>query len=262
MESIYELIKRTLDMESIYELIKRTLDMESIYELIKRTLDMESIYELIKRTLDMESIYELIKRTLDMESIYELIKRTLDMESIYELIKRALDIWVPHSLTEDQKLVRVKWCNFMLKNFDEGKSKPVTKLGFEILIQKQNGNLLFGALQKHLLLRKFAEPEVLEKNGRLFFFRKSGLIDIVKLEDRKTVNSESYTTKCLPAVFEKIKQSRPRAQLRRVLLHHDNARPHTSAQTLDVLANSGIQLVTHPPYSPDLAPCDFFISKS
>ncbi|UYV84328.1 hypothetical protein LAZ67_X001856 [Cordylochernes scorpioides] len=50
------------------------------------------------------------------------------------------------------------------------------------------------------------------------------------------------------------KQSRPRAQLRGVLLHRDNAGPHTSAQTLDFLANSGVQLVTLPPYSPDLAP--------
>ncbi|UYV75822.1 hypothetical protein LAZ67_13001443 [Cordylochernes scorpioides] len=46
--------------------------------------------------------------------------------------------------------------------------------------------------------------------------------------------------------------------LRGVLLHHGNARPHTSAKTLDFLANSDVQLVTHPPYSPDLAPCDFF----
>ncbi|UYV70726.1 hypothetical protein LAZ67_8000382 [Cordylochernes scorpioides] len=38
-----------------------------------------------------------------------------------------------------------------------------TKLGFTILIQRQNGNLLFGALQNHLLLlRKFTELEVLE----------------------------------------------------------------------------------------------------
>ncbi|UYV70703.1 hypothetical protein LAZ67_8000326 [Cordylochernes scorpioides] len=35
--------------------------------------------------------------------------------------------------------------------------KLVTKLGFIILIQKQNGNILFGALQNPLLLRKFAE---------------------------------------------------------------------------------------------------------
>ncbi|UYV85187.1 hypothetical protein LAZ67_X004870 [Cordylochernes scorpioides] len=62
----------------------------------------------------------------------------------------------------------------------------------------------------------------------------------LELEERKTVNSDWYTTKCLPAVFEKIKQSRPRAQLRGVLLHHENARPHTLAQTFDILANSGV----------------------
>ncbi|UYV75552.1 hypothetical protein LAZ67_13000588 [Cordylochernes scorpioides] len=62
----------------------------------------------------------------------------------------------------------------------------------------------------------------------------------------------------LEKYLKKIKQSIPRAQLRRVLLHKNNARLHTSAQTSDFLANSGVQLVTHPPYSPDLAPCDFF----
>ncbi|UYV70905.1 hypothetical protein LAZ67_8001071 [Cordylochernes scorpioides] len=33
--------------------------------------------------------------------------------------------WVPHILNEDQKLIRVEWCNFMLKKFDESKSKAV-----------------------------------------------------------------------------------------------------------------------------------------
>ncbi|UYV80045.1 hypothetical protein LAZ67_18001492 [Cordylochernes scorpioides] len=78
------------------------------------------------------------------------------------------------------------------------------------------------------------------------------------IERRKTVNSDWYTTKCLPAVFEKIKQSRQISHLRGVLLHHGNAIPHTSAQTFDFLANSGVQLVTHPTYSPDLAAWDFF----
>ncbi|UYV71012.1 hypothetical protein LAZ67_8001401 [Cordylochernes scorpioides] len=53
----------------------------------------------------------------------------------------------------------------------------------------------------------------------------------------------------------------PRAQLRGILLHLDNARPHTSAQTLDLLANPCVQLVTHPPYSPEIALCVFYIYK-
>ncbi|UYV75638.1 hypothetical protein LAZ67_13000813 [Cordylochernes scorpioides] len=76
--------------------------------------------------------------------------------------------WVPHSLTEDQKLGHVKWSNFMLKNFVDGNSKADFNIitGDETWIYnfdpETNGNLLFDALQNHLLLRKFAEFEVLE----------------------------------------------------------------------------------------------------
>ncbi len=41
-------------------------------------------------------------------------------------------------------------------------------------------------------------------------------------------------------------------------LHHDNAPCHTSAMTLGLIGTSHIDMVPHPPYSPDLAPCDFF----
>ncbi|UYV60164.1 hypothetical protein LAZ67_1000171 [Cordylochernes scorpioides] len=107
--------------------------------------------------------------------------------------------------------------------------KAVTKLEFTILIQKQKGDLLFSSLQNHLLLRKFAELKCWKTNGRF------GFIDIVKLDDQKTVNSDWYTHNKMPSTSIKNqtnKQSRPSAQFRGVLLHQDNARPHTSAQTL------------------------------
>ena len=44
------------------------------------------------------------------------------------------------------------------------------------------------------------------------------------------------------------------------LLHHDNASANTAAVTLDFLAASDVQLATHPPYSPDLAPVTGFCS--
>ncbi|UYV66636.1 hypothetical protein LAZ67_4002426 [Cordylochernes scorpioides] len=106
----------------------------------------------------------------------------------------------------------------------------VSKLGFTILIQKQNGKLVFGALQNHLLLRKMGELKVLKNKWSVVFFRK----------------------------YLKNQANRPRAQLRGVFLHYDNARPHTSVQTLDFKANSGVQLVTHSPFSPNLVPCVFF----
>ena len=48
----------------------------------------------------------------------------------------------------------------------------------------------------------------------------------------------------------------PRTGVRGLLFHHDNASVHTSAVSLDFLVANDIQLVTRPPYSPDLASCD------
>jgi transposase len=41
------------------------------------------------------------------------------------------------------------------------------------------------------------------------------------------------------------------------LLLRDNARPHTARATIDVLETLKFELLSHPPYSPDLAPSDF-----
>jgi len=44
------------------------------------------------------------------------------------------------------------------------------------------------------------------------------------------------------------------------ILHHDNAPAHTSHLVQQVLAKHGTAQLQQPPYSPDLAPCDFFLS--
>jgi len=42
-------------------------------------------------------------------------------------------------------------------------------------------------------------------------------------------------------------------------LHHDNAPAHSALSIRKFLASKNIPVVTHPLYSPDLAPCDFFL---
>ncbi|XP_011866780.1 PREDICTED: uncharacterized protein LOC105561422 [Vollenhovia emeryi] len=44
-----------------------------------------------------------------------------------------------------------------------------------------------------------------------------------------------------------------------VKFHHDNAPSHTAFIVTNFLTWSNIPLVPQPPYSPDLAPCDFFL---
>jgi len=62
-------------------------------------------------------------------------------------------------------------------------------------------------------------------------------------------------------VLEKVRaayQSKRRGfPIRDVLLLHDNARPHSAALTKEKLAQMYWTALEHPPYSPDLSPCDY-----
>jgi hypothetical protein len=41
--------------------------------------------------------------------------------------------------------------------------------------------------------------------------------------------------------------------------HHDNAPAHTALSIREFLVEKNIPVLPHPPYSPDLAPCDFYL---
>lgn len=43
------------------------------------------------------------------------------------------------------------------------------------------------------------------------------------------------------------------------MLHHDNVAPHRTSNVAAYLKQERVKLLPHPPYSPDLAPCDFFL---
>ncbi|CAH2001023.1 unnamed protein product [Acanthoscelides obtectus] len=43
-----------------------------------------------------------------------------------------------------------------------------------------------------------------------------------------------------------------------IILHQDNASSHTAQETRQYLTEENVELLDHPPYSPDLSPNDFF----
>jgi len=43
------------------------------------------------------------------------------------------------------------------------------------------------------------------------------------------------------------------------VLHHDNAPAHTALSIQEFLVKKNIPILPHPPYSPDLDPCDFYL---
>ena len=54
-------------------------------------------------------------------------------------------------------------------------------------------------------------------------------------------------------------EERPHLKKKKVLFHQDNALCHKSMKMITKLHELGFELLPHPPYSPDLAPSDYFL---
>jgi len=84
----------------------------------------------------------------------------------------------------------------------------------------------------------------------------------VYLEEQLTINSQYYSDILLNKVKPAMREKRRGSQRRSVILHQDNARPHTAQLTREIINKMGWEVLPHPPYSPDLAPCDFHLFGS
>ncbi|UYV63819.1 K02A2.6-like, partial [Cordylochernes scorpioides] len=91
------------------------------------------------------------------------------------------------------------------------------------------------------------------------FFDCRGVVHHEFLPQGRTVNKEYYL-QVMRNLREAIRQKRPDLwKNKKWLLHHDNAPAHTSLLVRDFLAKNNTLMMPQPPYSPDLAPCDFFL---
>ena len=88
------------------------------------------------------------------------------------------------------------------------------------------------------------------------YVAKTGHITSIPLEERHTVTADWHVHQCLPQVLHAVRTRRPKSG---ITLHHDNAPAHTAAATREFLASEGVQLMSHPSYSLDLAPCQCFL---
>ncbi|XP_060523192.1 histone-lysine N-methyltransferase SETMAR-like [Cylas formicarius] len=79
-----------------------------------------------------------------------------------------------------------------------------------------------------------------------------------KPESCQTVNGKFYI-EVLKRLKARVFRARPELAERGWVLHHDNAPAHSSFAVRDFLTKNGIPTLPHPPYSPDLAPCDFHL---
>ena len=74
-----------------------------------------------------------------------------------------------------------------------------------------------------------------------------------------SVTRKFYRESVLTHLVDFYQKGRPRTGVRSIKLLHDNAQAHKSATVQEYLEESGLDVLDHPPYSPDLSPCHFWL---
>jgi len=93
----------------------------------------------------------------------------------------------------------------------------------------------------------------------IVFSDMEGTVHYEYIPQGQTVNQQFYL-QVLKHLRLAVSRKRPQKRAAHAwALHHNNAPAHTTHSIQVFLASHGIPVVQQPPYSPDMAPCDFWL---
>jgi histone-lysine N-methyltransferase SETMAR len=77
-----------------------------------------------------------------------------------------------------------------------------------------------------------------------------------------TINDHYYCTALQDKVRRAVRLKQPELLQRGVILHQDIATHHRHRDVQNLLQHGAWEVLAHPPYPPDLAPCDYWLFAS
>lgn len=194
----------------------------------------------------------------------------LSVGTIYTILHDHLNMskvsarWVPRMLTAPQKQVRVECCKEFLELCGENPPSIFDRIvtGDETWVHHYDPESKQESMQWH---KKGAEPpkkfKVTPSAGKLMatvFWDSKGILMIEYTEKGHSITAASYAN-TLRNLKKAIKEKRRGKLTAGVLLLHDNAPVHTGRIAKAAVRDCGFEEINHPPYSPDLAPSDYFL---
>ncbi len=217
--------------------------------------------EVCKRAVQRDRRINIHRLTTLLTTSYGTVHRILHKE--LSLKKRASK-YIPHILTEAQKCKRLSFAVNFLDSYPGGRRlhqlittdeswfhvhDPDTKLRNMQWLAK-------GEDRAQVAHRSRSTKKVL----MVPFFDIKGVVYVEYLLNG-TVNKHVFKA-MLQRAWESVRTRRGFQVWRhgdQYKLHMDNAGPHRALIMKDALRDMGWATLKHPPYSPDLSPCDFFL---
>ncbi|XP_071453429.1 protein GVQW3-like [Hetaerina americana] len=188
-------------------------------------------------------------------TVHEIIREQLQMRKICAKL-------VPKVLSDDQRLNRLEIATQLadhckndphfLENVVSGDETWIFECDPESNRQSAEWHTPSSPRQKKARMSKSQIKAML-----IVFFDKRGVVHCEFVPERQTLNAAFYV-QVLDRLRKRVACVRPAIKdIWR--LHHDNVPSHTALVVSDFLAKHGVATLPHPPYSPDLAPPDFFL---
>jgi [histone H3]-lysine36 N-dimethyltransferase SETMAR len=203
---------------------------------------------------------------------YDEIKEqtSISIGTIHNIIKSELKLkkltsrWVPHELSDENRKLRVEICRENLKKISQGKwrlSDIITgdeSWFYHRQVGKKQSNASW--------VKEGERPRTVVRNTQFspktmfcIFFKASGPVHISYVDKGKTIDNVYYLNNCVKPIINRINKDRKKSGTKNLKFHHDNARPHVHSRVISHLKANKFIIMRHPPYSPDLAPSDFWL---
>lgn len=219
---------------------------------------------------NIKKIHKMIlnDRKLKLNEIADTLQ--ISTERIHHIIHEYLGMrklcakWVPRELTFDQKQRRVDDSEQCLKMITRNKPEflrryvTMDETWLHHFTPKSNRQSSEWTAHDEPAPKRAKTQQSAGKVMASVFWDARGIIFIDYLEKGRTINSDYYIA-LLDRLKDEIAEKRPHLQKKKVLLHQDNAPSHKSVKTMAKIHELGFELLPHPPYSPDLAPSDYFL---
>uniref|UniRef100_A0A7E4UNE0 HTH_48 domain-containing protein n=1 Tax=Panagrellus redivivus TaxID=6233 RepID=A0A7E4UNE0_PANRE len=197
--------------------------------------------------------------TRELASTFNCSNSTIDEYLRRMGFRKVLAQWIPHVLTDRNLEDRVAICTELLERPHRKEFLKSIVTGDESWVFYDNTTRSAYWIPYDAPVPTHPKPDIHRRKVMLsVFWDSEGVLFWELLKPSRTINAEVYIAQ-IHKLAEAIKEKRRRRV--DVCLLHDNARPHKAKVTTKFLEDLGWETVSHPPYSPDLAPSDYHLFR-
>lgn len=218
---------------------------------------------------NIEKVRQIVSKDRRMKLLEIAEASGISEERVHFILHKELNMrklcarWVPRLLTSDNKLKRVstsKSCLEKMERHDDFFRRLITV--DETWVHHYTPETKRQSMQWIAV----GEPapkkaKTVASSGKVLatvFWDARGIILIDYLQQGRTITGEYYAN-LLDQLKDCVLEKRPHLSKKKIFFLQDNAPPHTSKVAMSKIAEIGFELIAHPPYSPDLAPSDFYL---